>query len=75
MTDHNNTPKLKIRVNPDETMVKEVRWALERNGGYCPCALFKTDDTKCMCKDFREQIANGIPGKCHCELYEGVLEE
>lgn len=74
MTDHNNTPKLKIRVNPDETMVKEVRWALERNGGYCPCALYKTDDTKCMCKDFRDQIAQGISGKCHCELYEGVEE-
>jgi hypothetical protein len=36
--------------------------------------LFKTDDTKCMCKDFRDQIAQGLPGKCHCELYEGVEE-
>lgn len=75
MTDHNNTPKLKIRVNPNEATVKAVREALEETGGYCPCALFKTVDTKCMCKDFREQIAKGIPGKCHCELYEGVLVE
>jgi ferredoxin-thioredoxin reductase catalytic subunit len=75
MTDHKNTPKLKIRVNPNEATVKAVREALEETGGYCPCALFKTDDTKCMCKDFREQIAKGIPGKCHCGLYEGVLEE
>lgn len=74
MTDHNNTPKLKIRLNPDKSMVESVCLALKENDGYCPCALFKTDDTKCMCKDFREQIAQGIPGKCHCELYEGVEE-
>ena len=66
--------KLKIKTNPNKELVKTVRAALEKNDGYCPCALFKNDDTKCMCKEFREQIAKGIPGKCHCELYEGVLK-
>lgn len=50
----------------------EVSKALKENDGYCPCAVSKSADTKCMCKDFREQIEQGIPGKCHCGLYEGV---
>lgn len=29
MTDHNNTPKLKIRVNPNEATVKAVREAFK----------------------------------------------
>jgi hypothetical protein len=27
-----------------------------------------------MCKNFRDQVAKGIPGECHCGLYEGVDE-
>ena len=46
-----------------------MRAALEQNGGYCPCAIEKSEDTKCMCKDFREQES----GECHCGLY--VKEE
>lgn len=61
---------VKIRLNPNEEIVKTVRQALKENGGYCPCAIFKNEDTKCMCKDFRDQIAYGIKGKCHCGLYE-----
>ena len=40
------------------------------NNGYCPCAIEKTPDTKCMCKEFREQKE---PGLCHCGLYEKVI--
>lgn len=36
------------------------------NGGYCPCAIDKNADTKCMCKEFREQKTLGV---CHCGLY------
>lgn len=32
---------------------------------HCPCKIDKTDDTKCMCKEFREQES----GECHCGLY------
>ena len=29
-----------------------------------------SDDTKCMCKQFREQIADpDFEGYCHCMLY------
>ena len=66
---------MRVRLNPNEEIVKEVRAALKETGGYCPCALVKTSDTKCMCKDFRDQIAQGIPGKCHCELYECINDD
>jgi ferredoxin-thioredoxin reductase catalytic subunit len=61
-----------IKLNPNDEQVKEVRKALKENDGYCPCAIFKNEDTKCMCKDFRDRIAYGIEGKCHCGLYEFI---
>ena len=49
---------MKITLNPDAEIVKTVREGLKRTGGYCPCRLQRTEDTKCMCKEFREQIAD-----------------
>ena len=46
-----------------------IKTLVERNDGYCPCAVFKTPDTKCMCKEFREQT---VPGLCHCGRFEKV---
>lgn len=60
---------IKVVINPDKNFVKEFREKLKENNGYCPCSLIKNEDTKCMCKNFREQIANGISGECHCGLY------
>lgn len=60
---------MKIVLNPDEEYVKEIRAALKKNSGYCPCALTKTEDTKCMCKEFREQVERNEPGLCHCGLW------
>lgn len=54
-----------IRLNKDEELVSEIRRALNENDGYCPCRIEKTADTKCMCKEFREQEY----GECHCGLY------
>ena len=51
---------------------KRVRKAVRENGGYCPCMIERTPDTKCMCKDFREQET---PGLCHCGRFEKVEEE
>lgn len=56
---------MKIRLNPDEKYVEEIRKQLKENSGYCPCSLLKNEDTKCMCKAFRE-IESGM---CHCGLY------
>ena len=55
----------KIKLNPDKEYVEEVREQLKKNGGYCPCRITKSKDTKCMCKEFREQES----GYCHCGLF------
>ena len=46
-----------------------IKDLVDKNNGYCPCAVFKTPDTKCICKEFREQQT---PGKCHCGRYEKI---
>ncbi|MBQ7573558.1 MAG: ferredoxin thioredoxin reductase catalytic beta chain [Clostridia bacterium] len=61
---------MKIRLNEDESVVKTVKAGLAAKGGYCPCVLEKSEDTKCMCKEFRDQIADPeFEGYCHCMLY------
>lgn len=47
----------------------EIRANVEASNGYCPCAIWRTPDTKCMCKEFREQTG---PGECHCGRFEKV---
>ena len=59
-----------VRLNTNEEHVKAIKEALKANDGYCPCAFDKTDDTKCMCKEFRDCIKNpDFTGECHCGLY------
>lgn len=59
-----------IRVSEDKELVKTIREKLKENGGFCPCRLVKNEDTKCMCKEFREQEE----GECHCGLYVKIKE-
>ena len=54
-----------IEINPD------FKAAVDANKGYCPCMIDKTQDTKCPCKDFREQTELG---QCFCGRYEKVKE-
>lgn len=49
---------------------EKIEEALKKNDGYCPCRVQRTPDTKCMCKEFREQMESHECGKCHCGLYE-----
>lgn len=59
-----------IRFNKNEEIVKNVKEGLKRTGGYCPCKLERNEDTKCMCKEFKEQIKDpNFEGFCHCLLY------
>ncbi len=61
---------MKIRYNENEEIVKAVKTGLEKNGGYCPCRREHTEDNKCMCREFREQIADeNFEGYCHCYLF------
>lgn len=54
-----------IKLNNNKNLVKQIHKALKDNDGYCPCAIQKTEETKCMCKEFREMTE----GECHCGLY------
>ena len=56
---------MKIIQNPNKDFVEQILKALKENSNYCPCKTEKTKDTKCMCKEFREQK----DGWCHCGLY------
>lgn len=56
---------LKITYNQDKQIVDKILEELDKNNGYCPCKLEKNNDTKCMCKEFKEQKE----GYCHCGLY------
>ncbi len=61
---------MKIKLNPDKEVVKAIKEGLKKKGGYCPCRLEITEDNKCMCKEFRDQIADPeFEGFCHCLLY------
>ena len=63
---------MKIMLNQDVDLVEDIRKRLSDNNGYCPCAIIQDDDTKCMCKAFREQTDEG---ECHCGLYIKVKEQ
>lgn len=54
-----------IRQTQDKELAKKIRQKLIENDNYCPCRLEKNEDTKCMCKEFREMSE----GTCHCGLY------
>jgi len=59
-----------VRFNEDAAVRDRVLAGLERTGGYCPCRLKRTEENLCMCREFREQIADpGFEGYCHCRLY------
>jgi ferredoxin-thioredoxin reductase catalytic subunit len=59
-----------VRLNKDASIVAAIREGLNKKYGHCPCKREISDDTKCMCKEFREQIADpNYEGYCHCMLY------
>lgn len=61
---------MKITLNPNNDVVKVVKEGLKQRNGHCPCVVEMSDDTKCMCKEFREQIKDpNFTGFCHCQLY------
>lgn len=61
---------MEIKFNEDKEIVKTIQEGLKKNNGYCPCRIEKNEDTKCMCKEFREQVRDPeFEGYCHCMLY------
>ena len=67
---------MKIKLNPDQEIVNTIREGLKRTGGYCPCRRERTEATKCMCQEFKDQIADpDFEGYCHCMLYYKSLQD
>ncbi len=67
---------MKITLNPDENIVKSIKEGLKRTGGYCPCRLKRTEEYKCMCQEFKDQINDpNFEGYCHCLLYYKSKED
>ena len=61
---------MQILLNPDAEVASRVQEGLKQKGGYCPCRLERSEENKCMCREFREQIADpDFEGFCHCMLY------
>lgn len=60
---------MRVTTNSDKEYVQEIRTKLKNNDGFCPCKIVKTEDTKCMCKEFRDMIERGEEGECHCGLF------
>ena len=61
---------MKITITENREIVDRIRAGLKMKEGYCPCRLQKTEDNLCMCKEFRDQIADPeFEGFCHCRLY------
>lgn len=59
-----------VQLNADKEMVTLIREGLKRTGGYCPCRLAHTEENKCICQEFKEQIDDpGFEGYCHCKLF------
>ena len=59
----------KYELNDDLDRVRLIRTGLERikniyGERYCPCAIDRTPDTICPCKNYRET------GNCRCKLYK-----
>ena len=47
-----------VKLNENKEIVETIKEGLKQSGGYCPCRLEKTEETKCICKEFKEQIAD-----------------
>ena len=61
---------MKITVNPNKEVADAVKEGLKRTGGYCPCRLERIPENKCICQEFKEQMADpDFEGFCHCMLY------
>jgi len=64
-----------ISINPNKEYAEEIKRKLRDNGGFCPCSLVKNEDTRCICKEFREQVERNESGYCYCGLWYAEQKE
>lgn len=61
---------MKIKINPNKEIADLIKEGLKETGGFCPCKRERTEENRCMCREFRKQIADpDFEGFCHCMLY------
>lgn len=62
---------MKVVLNPNKELVKEIQEGLAKSDNYCPCSIIRDNiDYKCKCKAFRDMVRNLEYGKtCHCGLF------
>ena len=61
--------KFDIFKNPHKEEYEEITEAVKLNEDYCPCLSYKNEDTKCMCKAFRDSKDTDY---CHCGRFYKV---
>lgn len=74
---------MKMILNPNKEKVLEILKSIKENkekygDRYCPCvnpAKYNSEDYVCICKQFRDMMAQGYLGECHCGLYISVQED
>ena len=64
-----NKTEFTIKNNSNVDTFEIVSKAIKDNDDYCCCAIEKNADSKCMCKNFREQEESGF---CHCGRFYKV---
>lgn len=67
--------KYKIVLSEDAELVAEVNRQLQETKGYCPCALYRTPEYKCICASFRNALALGYETECSCGKYKIIKIE
>ncbi len=64
-----------VRFNENKEIVDMIREGLKETGGYCPCRVERIQENKCICQEFKAQIADPeFEGYCHCMLYYKSLD-
>ena len=59
-----------VKLNPDRKFAERLQEVMRKNGGYCPCRIQRTEANRCICDEFKSQIADeNFEGFCHCQLY------
>ena len=55
-----------VKFNEDKSVVERIKKGLKEKDGFCPCKLGKLPENKCMCEEFKAQIADpDFEGYCH----------
>ena len=67
--------KYKIVLSDDIELVAEVNRQLQETKGYCPCALYRAPEYRCICESFRSALVRGEEVECHCGKYRIIKIE